>query len=135
MGYTVQEMVTIASLIERETDGSDHGKIASVIYNRLNNPDGGTLGKLQIDATLYYITGHTPTEADKESTSPYNTYMYKGLPPGPIANPGMKSLQAALDPESTKYFYYALGDDKVHHFFKNYDDQVNFINSQELYNK
>lgn len=134
-GYTPREMLTIASLIERETDGTDQGKIASVIYNRLNNPNAGTLGKLQIDATLYYITGKTPTEADKSIDSPYNTYLHKGLPPGPIANPGMKAIKAAIEPEKTGYFYYALGDDGVHHFFKDYDSQVNFINSQKLYQK
>lgn len=134
-GYSVQEILTIASLVERETDGTDHGKIASVIYNRLNNPEGGTLGKLQIDATLYYIIGKVPTEADKSNPSPYNTYLHKGLPPGPIANPGLKSIQAAIQADKTNYFYYALGDDGVHHFFTNYDDHVNFLNSQEMYRK
>ena len=94
------------------------------------------MGFLQIDATLSYINGgKVPTAADKEIDSPYNTYKYKGLIPGPIANPGMESIKAAMSPEKTKYFYYALGDDGVHHYFKNYDDMVNFINSQELYNK
>ena len=132
-GYTLHEILTIASLIERETDGTDHRKIASVIYNRLNNPNGGTLGKLQIDATLYYITGRNPTAADKDIDSPYNTYKYTGLPAGPICNPGLESIQAALNPESTGYFYYALGDDNVHHFFATYDEHLNFINSQERY--
>ena len=85
-GYTIREILTIASLIERETDGSDRKTIASVIYNRLNNPNAGTMGYLQIDATLAYINGgKVPTEADKQIDSPYNTYMYKGLPPAPIA--------------------------------------------------
>ena len=133
-GYSVQQMLTIASLIERETDGHDRKKIASVIYNRLDNPAAGTVGLLQIDATLSYINGgQVPTEADKEIDSPYNTYKYKGLPPGPIANPGLDSIKAALEPEKTSYFYYALGDDDVHHFFKNYESFVNFINSQKRY--
>lgn len=132
--YSVQEVLTIASLIEKETDGTDHRKIASVIYNRLNNPAAGTVGLLQIDATLAYINGgKVPTEADKEIDSPFNTYKYKGLPPAPIANPGLKSIQAALEPESTGYFYYALGDDNVHHFFKTYDEHQNFIASQQRY--
>lgn len=132
-GSSIRDILTVASMIERETDSTDHGKIASVIYNRLNNPSSGTMGKLQIDATLYYITGYAPTEADKSIESPYNTYLYAGLPAGPIANPGMKSIQAAMNPEKTRYFYYALGDDGVHHFFATYDEHTRFINSQELY--
>lgn len=133
-GYSLREILTIASLIEKETDGTDRGKIASVIYNRLNNPSAGTVGFLQIDATLAYINGgKVPTEEDKSIDSPYNTYLYKGLPPAPIANPGLESIQAALEPESTSYFYYALGDDKVHHFFQSYEEQQRFIGTQELY--
>ena len=133
-GYTIREILTIASLIERETDGSDRKTIASVIYNRLNNPNAGTMGYLQIDATLAYINGgKVPTEADKQIDSPYNTYMYKGLPPAPIANPGLESIKAALNPEKTGYFYYALGDDNKHHFFKTYDELRNFTASQQLY--
>ena len=134
-GYTLREILTIASLIERETDGDDQAKIASVIYNRLNNPSAGTQGYLQIDATLVYINGgKQPTEADKSIDSPYNTYMYKGLPPAPIANPGKEAIQAALSPENTDYFYYALGDDGKHHYFKTYDQMQSFLATQELYN-
>ena len=82
-GRTIHEIITIASMIEKETDGNDRADIASVIYNRLNNPSGGTQGYLQIDATLAYINGgKVPTEADKSIDSPYNTYLYKGLPAG-----------------------------------------------------
>ena len=134
-GRTIHEIVTIASMIEKETDGSDRANIASVIYNRLNNPSGGTQGYLQIDATLAYINGgKVPTEEDKSIDSPYNTYLYKGLPAGPISNPGLESIQAAMNPNSTSYYYYALGDDKVHHFFKTLREQQNFIATQELYN-
>ena len=133
-GYTVQQMLTIASLVEKETDGSDRARIASVIYNRLDNPTAGTVGYLQIDATLAYINGgKVPTEADKSIDSPYNTYKYKGLPPAPIANPGLAAIKAAIEPEKTGYFYYALGDDNVHHFFKNYDEHQRFIASQDRY--
>ena len=133
-GYTIHQIVTIASMIEKETDGSDRANISSVIYNRLNNPSKGTNGYLQIDATLVYINGgNTPTEADKTIDSPYNTYLYPGLPAGPISNPGLASIKAAMEPANTSYYYYALGDDNVHHFFKTYNEQVNFINSQERY--
>ncbi|MCF2597057.1 endolytic transglycosylase MltG [Pseudoflavonifractor phocaeensis] len=135
-GYSIREILTIASLIEKETDGSDRTKIASVIYNRLNNPNAGTVGFLQIDATLAYLNGgKVPTEEDKAIDSPYNTYKYKGLPPAPIANPGLASIQAALNPESTNYFYYALGDDNVHHYFKSYEELQRFLASQDRYKK
>jgi len=135
-GYDLQEIVTIASLIEKETDGSDHSKIASVIYNRLDGEGdkGGTYGYLQIDASLLYaLPGHEGaiTNEDKETDSKYNLYKYTGLPPTPIANPGFASLKAALEPEETSYYYYALGKDYKHRFFTNYNDHVNFLNSSE----
>jgi UPF0755 protein len=132
--YSLREVLTIASLIERETTGDDRVEISSVIHNRLKNPDAGTQGYLQIDATLVYINGgKEPTAADREIDSPYNTYKYKGLPPGPIANPGMESIVAAMNPANSKDFYYALGDDNIHHFFKTYDQLQKFIASQERY--
>ena len=135
-GRTIHEIITIASMIEKETDGNDRADIASVIYNRLNNPSGGTQRYLHTDATLAYINGgKVPTEADKSIDSPYNTYLYKGLPAGPISNPGLESIKAAMNPNRTSYYYYALGDDGVHHFFKTLREQQNFIATQELYNK
>ena len=118
MGYSVHEIVTIASLIEKETDGTDQATIASVIYNRLDHPEYETVGYLQIDAAIAYVTGRTVTQADYQNVdSPYNTYLNKGLPPSPIANPGMLSLNAALNPDKTNYYYYMVGDDALHHFF------------------
>ncbi|MCI6991716.1 MAG: endolytic transglycosylase MltG, partial [Clostridiales bacterium] len=131
-GYSINEILTIASMIEKETDGTDRAKIASVIYNRLNNPGGGTNGYLQIDATIQYVLpeGEIVSEEDYQTVdSPYNTYLNKGLPPGPIANPGMESIMAALNPESTNYYYYALGDDDLHHFFSTYSEHQAFLNS------
>lgn len=133
-GYTLREILTIASLIEREATTEDRTEVSAVIHNRLKNQDGGTQGFLQIDATLFYINGgKEPTAADREIDSPYNTYKYKGLPPGPIANPGMESIVAALNPADSNNYYYALGDDDVHHFFRTYDQLQKFINSQERY--
>jgi len=118
MGYSIHEMVTIASLIEKETDGTDQTNIASVIYNRLDHPEYETVGCLQIDAAIAYVTGRTVTQADYQSVdSPYNTYLNKGLPPGPIASPGMVALNSALNPQKTNYYYYVLGPDNRHHFF------------------
>ena len=129
-GYTVRDIVIIASMIERETDGSDRATIASVIYNRLNNPNAGTQGYLQIDATLVYALGRTITSEDYTADTPYNTYTNKGLPPGPISNPGLASIQAAMDPENTNYYYYALGSDGTHSFFQTLEAQQNFIAQQ-----
>ena len=133
-GYDLKKIVVIASLIEKETDGQDHDKIASVIYNRLDGPGdkGGTYGMLQIDAALLYaLPGHEGaiTNEDKAVDSPYNLYKKEGLPPTAIANPGLNSIKAALQPAETDYYYYALGKDGQHRFFTNYNDHVNFINS------
>ena len=133
-GHSLRDILTIASMIERETTGEDRTDIASVIYNRLNNSTGGTMGYLQIDATLVYINGgKEPSEADKFIDSPYNTYLYQGLPAGPIANPGLESIVATLNPAQSKNYYYALGDDNIHHFFRTYDQHQAFIASQERY--
>ena len=132
--YTLREILTIASLIERETTGEDRTEISAVIHNRLENPSAQTAGFLQIDATLVYLNGgKKPTEEDKSIDSPYNTYLHPGLPPGPIANPGMESIVAAMNPEKSSNYYYALGDDGVHHFFRTLDQHQRFVNSQEIY--
>ena len=103
-GYSIREIMTIASMIEKETDGTDRENIASVIYNRLNNV-GETYHKLQIDASLIYGLGDnytgTLTSSDLNYNTPYNLSMYEGLPPTPIANPGLASIQAALEPAQT----------------------------------
>ena len=130
-GRPLREILTIASLIEKETDGTDRANIASVIYNRLNNR-GETYYLLQIDASQIYGLGDrytgTLTQADLDIDTPYNTHIHEGLPPTPIANPGMASIEAALDPAQTNYYFYALGKDKVHHFFKTYSEFKNFVN-------
>ncbi len=130
-GYTIQDMIIIASMIEKEATADDRTTVSSVIFNRVNNPHAGTQGYLQVDATIQYVLpeGQTVTRADYETVdSPYNTYLNKGLPPGPIANPGLGSIMAAINPERTSYFYYALGDDGVHHFFSNYSEFQRFMN-------
>ncbi len=132
--WSLQQILTIASLIEKETDGTDRSKIASVIYNRLNNV-GETYHKLQIDAALIYGLGEEYdgklTTSDKDINSPYNLYLYEGLPPTPIANPGSASIKAALEPAETNYYFYALGKDKVHHFFRTYAEHAAFVSSDQ----
>ena len=91
LGYTQHEIMIVASIIEEETDGSDQRDIASVIYNRLET-DGETDGYLQMDSTIQFILEERKEELTAEDLaidSPYNTYLYPGLPEGPISNPGM----------------------------------------------
>ena len=129
-GYSVRDIVIIASMIERETDGSDRATISSVIYNRWQNTSAETAGYLCVDATLVYALGRTITQDDYTADTPYNTYTNQGLPPGPISNPGMASINAAMEPESTNYYYYALGNDGTHSFFRTLSEQQNFIAQQ-----
>ena len=129
-------LLYIASLIEKETDGTDHGNIASVIYNRLEGSGDrqGTYGLLQIDASLLYaLPDHEGaiTSADMQTDSPYNLYQNAGLPPTPISNPGLASIDAALNPNSTDYYYYALGTDGKHHFSTTLAEHNAFVNSSE----
>ena len=131
-GRTLSEVVTVASLIEKETDGRDQANIASVIYNRLNNV-GETYHLLQIDASQIYGLGDRfsgkLSQADLDIDTPYNTHIHEGLPPTPISNPGLASLRAALEPSETGYYFYALGKDGVHHFFATYREFLNLVNS------
>ena len=116
LGVTDFEVVTIASMIEREASvPSDRAKIAAVIYNRLS--DGMPLG---IDATVGYIDpdpSNGLTVSDFAIDSPYNTRLNAGLPPGPIASPGIASLRAALAPADVPYLYYVLCSADGHHRF------------------
>ena len=131
--YDVRKVLIVASLIEEETANSDESyKIASVIYNRLTNQKEYPF--LNIDATLMYVLGHKDalTAEDLAYESPYNTNINKGLVPGPISNPGLNSINAALNPDGTNYHYYVLdtkSETREHHFSETYDDHVNFINS------
>lgn len=128
-GYSVREIVIIASMIEKETSGTDQKTIASVIYNRLKSRN---FPYLQIDATVQYALKERKEKlslTDLEVNSPYNTYKYEGLPVGPIANPGSVSINAALNPAKTNYFYYALGEDNMHHFFKTNREHQAFVDA------
>lgn len=121
--------IKIASLIERES-GSDSDKalIAGIIWNRL---DKGM--KLQIDATSQYIKGKSGnwwpvvTPLDHKTDSPYNTYIYKGLPPGPIASPSLASIKAAVYPKDTDCFYYLHDRGKNIHCAVTYQEHLENI--------
>jgi len=114
---TPYDVLIIASMIEKEvTVPEERPLVAAVIYNRLRL--GLSLG---IDATIRYGLGVPPTESLREShladPTPYNTRIHAGLPPTPIANPGLASMQAAAQPARVDYLYFVRKPDKKHHFF------------------
>jgi len=131
MGLTMDEVIIIASIIEKEIRRDDERELAaSVIFNRLN------IGmKLEMDATVLYALGVNKDRllyADLEIVSPYNTYMYHGLPAGPITNPGKACIDAALNPAETNYIYYVVKDSETgEHFFTS--DYNEFLIAKELY--
>ena len=131
VGMDMREIITIASMIEKEAaNDNERGKISSVIYNRLeaNMPLG-------IDATILYVHPEhegAPTKSMLDEDTPYNTRLHTGLPPTPICNPGLTSIKAALTPEGTNYYYYALNSETgLHEFFTNANDFNNFVASQD----
>lgn len=129
--YSMDEIVTIASIIEAEIQVPEERKrAAGVIYNRLNLDM-----PLQMDATVLYAMGITKEdvlEKDLEVDSPYNTYQNKGLPIGPICSPGAASLAAALSPEENNYLYYVLEEKgKGNHIYT--EDYESFLQAKERY--
>jgi UPF0755 protein len=128
-GKSKEELTTIASLIEREArHDEDRPLVSSVIHNRL---DIGM--KLDLDATIQYALGYQKAEntwwkrhltyADLALSSPYNTYKVAGLPPTPISNPGVESLEAAANPANTEYFYYLSDTNGINHYSKTLEEQ------------
>jgi UPF0755 protein len=113
LGHTSHEIMTIASIVQAESGSKqDMGKVARVIYNRL---DGNPVRKLEMDSTLMYALNKYGVEAsnvDLKSPSPYNTYMHPGLPPGPITNPGDDAIQAALNPTKGDWVWFVTTDTK-----------------------
>ena len=121
LNMTIDEVITLASIIEREAKLDDERKIISgVFHNRLKKNM-----LLQSCATVQYLLKEQKEELsfeDLEIESPYNTYKYSGLPPGPIASPGLKSIEAALYPEDVEYLYFRAKNDGSHIFTKTYDE-------------
>jgi UPF0755 protein len=120
-GHTLTQIVTMASLLEKEApDINDRRIISGILWKRIS------IGMpLQVDAVFPYITGDkTPTRADLSIDSPYNTYLHMGLPPGPITNPGVDSILAAASPTASPYLYY-LSDKKGNfHYSATYAGQL-----------
>ncbi|MDT8306096.1 MAG: endolytic transglycosylase MltG [Anaerolineae bacterium] len=131
-GLTLHEAVTLASIVERETPlAEERARVAGVFLNRLRIPM-----RLQADPTVQYALGYVPGAAtwwksplsadDLRMESPYNTYLVEGLPPGPIANPGLASLQAVAAPEQTEFLYFVAdcGRAGAHVFSATYEEHV-----------
>jgi UPF0755 protein len=132
LGISFHEMMTIASLIEREVVVAEERPIVSgVIYNRLHKG-----WNLQIDATVQYSLDE-PKERllhkDLEVDSPYNTYLHPGLPPGPIASPSLASIEAALYPAESEYMFYVTKKDgsREHLFAETYEEHLENIRKSE----
>lgn len=125
-GLTEYQVLIVASLIEREASLDDERPlVSSVIYNRLSSDM-----LLQIDATIAYAAGTTEiTQEDLDTDGPFNTYLNKGLPPGPICSPGLASLEAAAAPADTSYLYYVVtGEgDGSHNFSETYEEHQNNV--------
>jgi UPF0755 protein len=132
LGMTVHQILTLASIIEKET-GADFERplISSVFYNRLKKKM-----RLSSDPTVIYgikqFNGNL-TRRDLETWTPYNTYQIFGLPPGPIANPGVASIQAALYPAETGYLYFVSKKDNTHQFSTNLKDHNRAVRKYQLW--
>lgn len=123
---TIEQVVNLASIVEKEAVlDEDRPIIASVFYNRLK------IGMpLQSDATIQYIFKERKkivTYKDLEIDSPYNSYKNKGLPPTPIASPGIKSIEATLYPEKTEYLYFVAKMDGGNNYSTNYEDHLKYV--------
>ena len=142
LNLNIRQVVITASMIEKETANNNESyTISSVIFNRLRN--SANYPYLNIDATLIYAlngnidpeTGLSKplTSADLKMDHPYNTYNNRGLPPGPISNPGRNSLDAALDPENTGYYYYVYNPETGKHIFaktlSEHERNVSYVDS------
>ncbi len=131
LGFDFNEIVTLASIIEKETGQAKERKmISSVFHNRLKKNM-----RLQSDPTVIYAIPNFDGNIHKKDLSiksPYNTYKVKGLPPGPIANPGHASILAALYPDSSKHLYFVSRQDGSHQFSNNLEDHNRAVRKYQL---
>lgn len=118
-GRTLDEIIIMASLVEREANtDADRRIVAGILWDRLDLDMA-----LQVDAVFGYIlekSAYAPTLEDLKINSPYNTYLYRGLPPTPIGNPGLGAIMAALEPTKTPYLYYLTGTDGTMYYARTF---------------
>lgn len=117
---TIFEIVTMASIIEKEARGDDMAMVADIFWRRI-----GEKIPLQSDATVNYATGKyetQPSAEDLEVDSPYNTYKYRGLPAGPIGNPGLEAIRAAIYPKANNYWYFLHTKDGQTIYSRNFEE-------------
>lgn len=133
IGLSIRETVILASLIEEETSlPEERVLVSAVFHNRLRKGM-----KLDCDPTIIYVLKKEEQFKDRLRTndlridSPYNTYIYAGLPPGPIANPGRESLEAALYPAGVDYLYFVSKNDGSHHFSRTFREHQNAVNKYQ----
>ena len=123
IGLSIKDVVILASLVEKEAQlPVDRPLIAGVFLNRLKQDM-----PLQSCATIQYILGYPKAELtvqDTEISSPYNTYQHMGLPPGPIANPGIAAINSVLYSEKTDFLYFVADKEGAHHFSKTYEQHL-----------
>ncbi|OGR24903.1 MAG: aminodeoxychorismate lyase [Desulfobacterales bacterium RIFOXYA12_FULL_46_15] len=133
LGFSAHEILTLASIIEKETgDASERPLISSVFHNRLKKNM-----RLESDPTVIYGIEDFDGNIKKihlQTVTPYNTYQISGLPPGPIANPGALSLEAALYPAQTGYFYFVSKKDTTHYFSETYEEHLRAVRRYHLNN-
>lgn len=131
LGMTVDEVITLASMIEKEGNNpSDYYLISSVFHNRLKSSEYPYLNS---DATLQYALSERAGLYDLDTSvdHPYNTYKYTGLPPGPICNPGIQAIDAALYPESTGYYYFYTKKNGETVYSRTYEEHQRYINADK----
>ena len=133
MGMPARDVVILASLVEKETSlPEERGVVSAVFHNRLRKGM-----KLDCDPTIIYVLKKERQLKDRLRTkdlridSPYNTYLYAGLPPGPIANPGEESLEAALYPADVDFLYFVSKNDGSHHFSRTFREHQNAVNKYQ----
>jgi UPF0755 protein len=131
LGMTIHQVITLASIIEKETAvAAERPIISSVFHNRLKRNM-----RLESDPTVIYGMGDyngNITRKDLESPTRYNTYTMKGLPPGPISNTGAKAIEATLYPADTKFLYFVSKNDRTHHFSTNFTDHNRAVRKYQL---
>jgi UPF0755 protein len=134
LGFSEHQIVTLASIVEKEARITSERKLISAVY--LNRLKKGM--RLQADPTAVYGTKAWITKVTKQDLkrqSPYNTYLHKGLPPGPIANPGQGAILAALYPENVDYLFFVAQGDGSHFFSKDFEDHEKAIGRYKINRK